>query len=62
MSTTNGKINLFLGTNAFQKNCKKLCEISTQTIKDRKEIVVEVGLPKSGECFALIARMSYYYS
>ena len=60
INTTNGKMSIILGMDSLQKNENKFREISTFMIKYGKEIVVEVGLSRSGECSTLIAGIPYW--
>ena len=61
MKTTNWKMSLILRTGILQRNENKFHEISSGSMKDGKEIVVETGSPGSGECYMLMAKMPYFY-
>ena len=54
-------MSLILGTNVLQKNEHKFTKISLCIMRDRKKILMEVGLPGAGECFTLIVKMPYFH-
>ena len=62
MNTTDGKISSILTRDALQKNEDKFHDISTDTMKDGKVIVVEAGSPGSGECYTLMAKIPCFCS
>ena len=57
MNTTDENITLILSTNVLEKNAGYFREVRTRTMQDGKEIVVEVGLPGSGQRITLLAKM-----
>ena len=60
MNTSDGKMSLIIGTDILQKSEDKFREVSTRTMKDGKEIIVEVGPLGYGECFTMRAKMPYF--
>ena len=60
MNIADGKISLILSMGFFQTFKEKFREVYPCTMKDGKEIVVEVVPLGAGECFTLRARMNNF--